>query len=154
MTRLRRWIPLLLAVMLLLAAALVISGALSERSGGGPTGTSEQSESTGEGHDEGQEAPETAAAESPITQLVESPISLAGLGLASLALAGLVCLRPTRTVAVAVIAFSVLAGAFDVLELGGNPASYGLVAVILLLRLLTVAGAVTLLRPAAAASNN
>ena len=91
--------------------------------------------------------------ESALMATLESPAGLLGLAAVSAGLAALVWRHPRRTTAAAVGAFATAAGALDVLELTRHLAAdrdglAGLAAVILISRILAVAGALALWRAA------
>jgi hypothetical protein len=161
----RRALPASVGLLLVLCAALVILGVSLERGGETHTGTGEVTESVEPGrHDEhaGDESSEhvdierhadTHDGESALAEALESPAALSGLAIVSLALAVLVWRRPTRWVTLTVAVASVAAGVADGIEVGRHLSADRsglavLAAAILLLRIITVAGAIMLWRTA------
>lgn len=167
-------------LLLIVCAALVIAGVSIERGGETGTQSGETAEHVETDHEEsgghGQEAPraheELPGAHSPsghaesgesgVVAALESPAALAGLAVFSVALAALIWWHPTRAVAATVAVAAVVAGVFDLIELirhlsADRVGLAALAALILVLRLATLAAAVMLLRravqrPAASAS--
>src|SRR5262245_24636301 len=154
----RRILPALVGLLLVLSAALVILGVSLERRSETHTGNGEVAESVERGHDEhgGDESVGRAddeAREPDFVTSLESPAVLAGLAVVSVGLAVLVWRRPNRPVAATVAAIAAAASVADVLELtrhlsAGRTGLAVLAAVIVVLRILTVAGALALLRNA------
>jgi hypothetical protein len=146
-------------------AALVIIGVSIERGGEGhaDTGAVESTERTEGEHAESSEGthheePVHADAavhkeETVLGMPIESPAALVGLAVVSLGLAVLVWRRPTRLVTGGVVVFTVAAGVLDVVEISRQVTAdrAGLVVLaglIVLLRVVTVAGAAMLWRTA------
>lgn len=146
-----RWIPRLVAIFLLLAAALVVGGVSVEAALGHTETATESSEHDegGEGHEETGESGLEGATLVGIR--LESPLFIGGLAAASVLLALGIWVRPGRATATATILFSIAAGVFDVSEIQNQAAegSAGLLAVavvIVLLRVLTIVGSVIVIR--------
>jgi hypothetical protein len=156
-TGVRRALPALVGVLLVVCAGLVIVGVAIERGGETDTHTGEVVES-GEHveaghHDPAAEATHAEAGESAMVEALESPAALAGLAVVSIGLAVLVWRRPIRAVVAAVVVVAVVAGVFDVIEFGrhlsGDRIGLALLAgSIAVLRVATVVGALLLWRPA------
>lgn len=157
-TTARRWPPRIVAILLLLAAALVVVG-ISVESAQGPTESSVTSEHTesgevGEGHVE----PGTGAGLEGATLLgipLESPLFIGGLAATSVALAVAIWLRPGWATAALTIAFSIGAGVFDIAEIQhqateGTGGLLAVLALVVALRILTIAGSIVILRDRAA----
>lgn len=171
----QRPVSAIAGLLLIVCAALVIAGVSIERGGETGTHSGETAEHVETDHEEqpgshGQEPPgvheeqpPAAAAQTPsehaeseesgVVGALESPAALAALAVSSVGLAALIWWRPTRTVAAAVAVAAVIAGGFDLIELIRHVSAdrVGLAALaglILVLRLATVAAAVTLLRRA------
>ena len=169
----RRLLPGIVGLLLIACAALVIAGVSIERGGENSDHRGETAEHVETGHDEhpgghGQDLPEahqeqppgahesaraSEAAESGVVRTLESPAALAALAVFSVGLAALIWWRPTRVIAAAVAVVTVIAGAFDLIELlrhlsADRAGLAALAGLILALRVVTVAGAVMLLRRA------
>ncbi|HEV8560158.1 MAG TPA: hypothetical protein VGR06_27815 [Actinophytocola sp.] len=152
----RRALPAAVGLLLVVCAALVIIGVLIERGGethteGGVAATTEHTE--GERAEPGEERPpaEDAGDETVVGIRLESPAALVGLAVVSVGLAVWLWRRPARPAAGVVTVFTVAAGVLDVAEISRQLAAdqTGLVVLaglIVLLRLVTVAGAVALWR--------
>jgi hypothetical protein len=154
----RRFLSAIAGLLLIVCAALVIAGVSIERGGETGTRSGETAEHVETDHEEqlpGAHKPSEHAQseESGLVAALESPAALAALAVFSVGLAALIWWRPTRTVAAAVAVVAVIAGVFDLIELIRHVSAdrIGLAALaglILVLRLATVAAAVTLLRRA------
>lgn len=169
----QRRLSAIAGLLLIVCAALVIAGVSIERGGETGTHSGETAEHVETDHEErpgshGQEPPggheeqlpgahnpseHAESEESGVVAALESPAALAALAVFSVGLAALIWWRPTRTVAAAVAVAAVIAGVFDLIELIRHVSAdrVGLAALaglILVLRLATVAAAVTLLRRA------
>jgi hypothetical protein len=119
MTAVRRWLPAVLALLLVAAAALLVVGVSLERgdrdaAAATRSGEVGPDESTGEGEAAGHTG--AAAAEAPLGLPLESTGAVAALVVGSLALAAAVWRRPVRLVLGVVAAFAIVAGVLDVTE--------------------------------------
>lgn len=154
------------AILLVVAAALLVAGVVLERSAEASSQhsivtTAEHQE--GDGHDESAEegrseglTPATdkggEAAEQRTELGIESPWIVALGSLAAVALAVAVWRRPSRPIIAAVAAFTAVATLLDALEVAhqaaeGRPGLTLLAALIVAIRVATIAGCVYLYRP-------
>ena len=155
---LRRNLPTLVGLLLVLSAALVILGVSLERGSETHSGNAEVAETVERGHDEhgGDESTGHAdeeAGEPAFVKSLESPAVLAGLAVVSVGLAVLVWRRPNKPVTATVAVTATAAGVADVLELTRHLSAERtglavLAVVIVILRVLTVTGALVLWRNA------
>jgi hypothetical protein len=162
-------LPLLIAALLVLSAALFGVGVAVENASGGethasvaPSGTGgrtetgqEGSESTehGESNGPGTGHPETVGQERVLGVSVESPATVVAAVVVSLLLAALVWAYPRPAVLVVVAVFAASAAVFDVAEVArqfsADRNGVGLLAVLVAaLHVAVLAAAVVLLRPA------